>query len=140
MCSGRHKLLLAVTVPFLVANTVFAATYYVANQGSDQNDGRSPESAWATLARVNKAKLQPGDKVLFHRGHIWRGQLLPDSGGETGPVTYAAYGEGEKPLLLGSISKSKPDDWTKEGNGIWSAGDLPVDVGNIIFGDEETCG
>ncbi len=140
MCSGRHKLLLAVTVPFLVANTVFAATYYVSNQGADQNDGRSPESAWATLARVNKANLQPGDKVLFHRGHAWRGQLVPDSGGESGCVTYAAYAEGDKPLLLGSISKGKPDDWTDEGNGIWSAGDLTIDVGNIIFGNEETCG
>ena len=140
MCPKPFTVLLAFAAGLSLANTAFAATYYVANQGSDQNDGRSPESAWATLARVNDARLQPGDKVLFHRGHIWRGQLLPHSGNETGPITYAAYGDGEKPLLLGSISKSKPDDWTKEGNDIWSAGDLPVDVGNIIFGAEEACG
>jgi hypothetical protein len=117
-----------------------AATYYVSNQGNDQKDGQSPETAWATLDRVNHGPFQPGDAILFRRGDVWRGQLLPQSGSEAGHVTYAAYGEGEKPLLLGSIAKSTPTDWTDEGNHIWSAGNLDIDVGNIIFGNEEVCG
>ena len=134
------RILLGAAAAVAVANTARAATYYVSNQGNDQNEGRSPQAAWASLARVSRASLQPGDKVLFHRGHVWRGQLVPQSGDETSRITYAAYAEGEKPLLLGSISKSKPEDWTDEGNSIWSAGGLPIDVGNIIFGNEETCG
>ena len=70
--------------------------YYVSNEGDDANDGRSPESAWKTLAKVSEASLKPGDGVRFHRGDIFRGFLQTYPG-----VTYAAYGEGEKPKLYG---------------------------------------
>lgn len=42
--------------------------YYVSNNGSDQNDGSSPETAWATLEQVNTASLSRGDGVYFERG------------------------------------------------------------------------
>jgi hypothetical protein len=100
----------------------FGATYYVANDGSDANDGQSPETAWATLTRVNVGPYQPGDQILFRRGDVWRGQLVPQSGSEEGFITYGAYGEGPKPLFLGSVSKSDPADWTDEGHNIWSTG------------------
>ncbi len=97
-----------------------AAVYYVSNDGSDADDGLSPETAWRTLARVNAQPLAPGDVVRFRRGDSWRGQLIPRSGSEAGPITYTAYGEGPKPLLLGSVSKDTPEDWQDEGGGIWS--------------------
>jgi hypothetical protein len=122
------------------SDVVVATTYYVSNKGTDTNNGRSPQTAWATLARVNQGPLQPGDRVLFQRNDVWRGQLVPYSGAETGCITYGAYGDGQKPLFLGSISKSNSNNWTTEGNGIWTAGGLPIDVGNIIFGDESACG
>jgi hypothetical protein len=100
----------------------FGATYYVANDGSDANDGLAPERAWATLARVNLGPYQPGDSILFRRGDTWRGQLVPHSGSEVGVVAYGAYGEGPKPLLLGSVSKSDPADWTSEGGNVWTTG------------------
>ncbi len=134
------KFLFFVLLIFAFASSGSAATYYVSNQGSDQNDGLSPQTPWATLDRVNKGPFQPGDKILFRRGDFWRGQLKPFSGSEAGHVSYADYGNSAKPLLLGSISKSKPDDWTDEGGNIWSAGDLAVDVGNLIFGSEQACG
>ncbi len=117
-----------------------AATYHVSNQGSDQNDGLSPEKAWSTLARVNAAPLQSGDRVLFRRNDVWRGQLIPRSGNEHGAITYSAYGEGAKPLFLGSVAKNNTADWTSAGPGFWIAGDLKADVGNIIFGNETSCG
>ena len=97
-----------------------AATYYVSNEGSDDNDGKSPEAAWKTLARVSAADLQPGDAVLLRRGDQWREPLRPRSGSEEGHITYGAYGEGPKPLLLGSVTRSRPEDWRDEGGNIWS--------------------
>ena len=45
--------------------------YYVsAGSGKDSNDGLSPRSAWQTIARVNSARLKPGDSVLFKRGDL----------------------------------------------------------------------
>lgn len=118
----------------------FPATYYVSNQGLDSNSGRSPERAWVTLDRVNRATLQPGDRVLFERDGVWRGQLVPRSGTSSGRITYGAYGDGPKPLLLGSVSKSHLAGWTSKGNQIWLAKGLPADVGNLIFGKDKACG
>lgn len=102
-----------------------AAVYYVSAGGDDANDGTAPERAWQTLARVNAADLKPGDSVLFKRGDVWRGQLLPKSGQEGAPITYAAYGEGDKPLFLGSVAMSRPEDWAQVGPNLWSAGGIP---------------
>jgi hypothetical protein len=96
-------------------------TFYVsAATGDDRGDGRSPQSPWKSLEKVNTADLQPGDKVLFRRGDVWRGTLIPHSGREGAPITYGAYGEGEKPLLLGSVSRNNPGDWHREGDHLWA--------------------
>lgn len=42
-----------------------AKTYYVANDGCDENDGLSPERPWKTLDRVNAAPLEAGTSVRF---------------------------------------------------------------------------
>ncbi|MCE5236881.1 hypothetical protein LLH23_00130 [bacterium] len=99
-----------------------AATYYVSDRGSDDADGLAPERAWQSLAHVSKAPLQPGDTVLFRRGGLWRGSLRPRSGAEGAPVTYGAYGQGPKPLFLGSVSRNDPADWRQEAGGCWSTG------------------
>jgi hypothetical protein len=119
--------LAALTVGFAAGciQSAGAAVYYVAAGGDDGNDGLAPERAWRSLHRVNVAALKPGDTVLFKRGDVWRGQLLPKSGQEGAPVTYGAYGEGQKPLLLGSVAMSRPEDWRQIGPNLWSAGGVP---------------
>ena len=95
-------------------------TFYVdATTGDDGRDGLSPQAAWRSLRKVNIAPLRPGDTVLFRRGGVWRGQLLPRSGDENAPITYGAYGQGEKPVLLGSAPRSKPTDWRCEQGNVW---------------------
>jgi len=71
-------------------------SYYVSNSGDDSYDGKSPETAWKTPARVSNAYLNPGDGVFFKRGDLFRGGVLTKPG-----VSYAAYGEGEKPKFYG---------------------------------------
>jgi len=118
-----------------------ARIYHVdAKEGQDAADGLSPETAWRSLAKVNAASLRPGDSVLFRRGGLWRGQLVPHSGSDGHRVTYGAFGEGPKPALLGSVAISSPSDWGCVGGSIWAtvAGSdrsavLSEDVGNIIF-------
>ena len=42
-------------------------TYYVdCSAGNDNGIGASPATAWKTLSRANKAKLQPGDQVVLY--------------------------------------------------------------------------
>lgn len=78
--------------------TYTGTAYYVSNQGDDGNDGLSPETAWATLDRVNQAPLEYGDAVFFERGGVWRNTTVETKEG----VTYSAYGEGAKPRICAS--------------------------------------
>src|SRR5271166_1413965 len=91
-----------------------------ATSGRDENDGLSPQAPWLSLARVNTAELRPGDTVLFQRGDTWRGQLVPRSGREGSPITYGAYGQGERPVLLGSVGRNDSRDWHRDGEHIWA--------------------
>lgn len=109
--------------------------YYVSNDGDDTNDGKTPETAWATLERVNNAWLQPGDAVLFERGGMWRGHLYGWKG-----VTYSAYGTGEKPRIYGSpesgVGAEKWNLWyEKDGVKIWNYHTTLQDPGGIVFND-----
>ena len=72
--------------------------YYISASGCDQNDGLTPETPLQTVA-VLEGLGEPGDSVLFRRGDTWR---MPDVVELRSGVTYGAYGEGEKPRLLGS--------------------------------------
>jgi hypothetical protein len=98
-----------------------AATYYVSSsRGQDFNDGRSPRTPWKSIARVNRQRLAPGDRVFFRRGDVWRETLVPSSSGsETAVIIYGAYGQGSLPVLSGSdpISSSS---WKRESEHLFS--------------------
>jgi len=82
-----------------------ASVYYVDGRGGDDGrDGRSPERAWKTVAKVNSASLGAGDTVLFKRGCVWYETLRPANGKPDHPVTYGAYGEGAPPTIDGAGS------------------------------------
>ena len=100
-----------------------------ASLGDDAMDGLFPDSAWRSLGRVNRAELRPGDKVLFGRGGTWRGQLVPQSGDASGVVFYGAFGEGKKPLLLGSAAMDRPEDWRPAGPELWATAPLRFEPG-----------
>ena len=138
------------------------AVYYVSNDGDDSNDGLSPETAWATLDKVNscawtsefqlnnpdfpeftwasehpqeRSELKSGDAVLFERGGLWRGMLRTVAG-----VSYSAYGEGEKPRIYGSPENGAgADKWALvEGtDNIWKF-HTPLQQVGIILCDEDT--
>ena len=72
-----------------------ATTYYVSPAGADGNDGTAPERAWQSIDRVNKAALQPGDRILFEGGQRFGGHLLlANSGTAAAFITVGSYGEG----------------------------------------------
>lgn len=89
--------------------TVTGTKYYVSMNGSDNNDGLSEKTPWKTIARVNKQDFNPGDGVFFKRGDYFRadGAILRLESG----VTYSAYGEGDKPVFVGSTDASDPMMW-----------------------------
>lgn len=129
-------------VMFIMAMAVPATgtTYYVdAANGNDSNSGTSPSTAWKTTSKVSGTSFSPGDFILFKRGEMFRGGIYLKSSGTSGsPIVYGAYGDGDKPLFLGSISLNDESDWTSLGSNLWaSPGEsFPSDVGFMLLGEE----
>ncbi len=141
------SLILSAFFLILAFNYSYADQYYVSNAGDDLNSGTSPDSPWKTLEKVNSKDFEPGDTIHFNKGDLWRGQLIPSSGDESGFVTYTSYGEGRKPQILGSVSMNNVNNWVQQEKNIWMVYEaeinkpfkFPEDVGNIIF-DGDICG
>lgn len=79
-------------------------TYYIANDGSNDNNGLSQEKPFKTIDAVRNL-LNPGDAVLFKRGDVFRNVFIWSGAGNGNMmkgITYGAYGEGEKPVLMQS--------------------------------------
>jgi len=78
-----------------------AADFYVdAIEGSNDNDGQSPKSAWRDFSPVNGSTLGPGERLLIRRGSVINQELSvsakgrPDAWAEIG-----TYGEGSRPII-----------------------------------------
>ncbi|CAN5564236.1 hypothetical protein BH18ACT1_BH18ACT1_01900 [soil metagenome] len=135
-------------------------TYYVSSTGSDSASGTSPGSAWRTIAKVNAANLEPGDRVLFRGGASYPGSLYlsPDDGGTAAePVTLSSYegtatiaaggGTGIFAYRVGGITVSNlsvvgAGRTANAGSGIAFYNDLTGDVllGGIRISDVSTSG
>ena len=110
-----------------------ATRYYVsARTGDDAADGRTPQTAWRTSARVAREKIAPGSFVLFERGGVYRGSVQAFPG-----VTYTAYGRGAKPCIYGSPANgADPTKWTRTENpNVWAYDIGHNDVGVLVFDD-----
>ena len=106
----KSFIIILVATLLIISSTCLAAEYYVdASKGSDNYNGLSPDKAWQTIAKVNFSKFEPGDNILFKRGEIWREQLtIPSSGSLNSPITFSAYGHGNKPQIdIGSSQIQK---------------------------------
>ncbi|MBQ7189017.1 MAG: hypothetical protein IJR99_06325 [Kiritimatiellae bacterium] len=102
-------------VAFLTFSTCAATTYYVDSlRGSDSATGRSVFAAWKSVEAVQRADLQPGDTVLFHRDRYWMGTFRAKDG-----VTYSAYGGGNSPAFANFVPQPDPRQWESRGNGVW---------------------
>jgi hypothetical protein len=101
----RTRYLLFVFVFIMAAAPIYAGTvYYVdATNGSDANNGLTPENPWKTINKVNNSIFVPGDSILFKRGETWRETLTPPShGSSSNNITFGAYGTGDLPKIDGS--------------------------------------
>ncbi len=103
------------------ADTVKAEniTYYLSENGNDLNNGLTPETAIKTFDRLAELSLSEGDAILLKRGDTFR--LNDMFWIKADNIKIGAYGEGEKPLLLGSVRDYADSSiWEKtEFDNIW---------------------
>ncbi len=107
-----------------------ACRYLSEKTGDDAADGKTPATAWKTIARLNKESLERGTYVLFERGGLYRGCVMGKPG-----ITYTAYGTGPKPRIYGSPEDgADPAKWEKTDNPrVWAYKIGHDDVGTLVF-------
>ena len=88
--------------------TITGTKYYISAEGNDSNNGLSPKTPLKTINAIDVYDLKPGDAVLFERGSIFR--LLEQYNPAPG-VIYGSYGEGRKPIILGSPENFAKATW-----------------------------
>jgi hypothetical protein len=148
--------LFAILFMLFFATTLHAATYYVSANGNDLNNGLLPGTAWKTLDKVNGMTFAPGDRILFHAGDSWTGQLAPrGSGAEGRPIRIDQYGRGAKPVIHGpgtndsaavlikdqsyweinnlEVTNTQPEGGTAVLRGIYVVGGSPKDLWRHIY-------
>jgi len=109
--SNGCNIIIIITLFLFITNSVCAASYYVSNSGNDSNLGKTPETAWKTIKKVNNSKFLPGDLILLKAGNSFDGPLnISNSGTSKSPITISKYGNGGKPIINGDHP-----------NAIWSA-------------------
>jgi parallel beta-helix repeat protein len=124
--SNQHLVLfifvfLIVGMYFIFKSSAAGETYYVdCVSGINTNSGTSPSSAWKTLSKVSSTTFSAGQSVLLKRGCTWNESLtINSSGTSTSPITFGAYGTGERPII------------TRTSNGIVSVGGSYVVIEDI---------
>lgn len=116
------------TIGFFMIGSEDGVTYYVANTGSDSNNGRTVETAFKTIEKLNTIVFNPGDHILFKKGDEFKGAFKPlGSGAEGYPIVVASYGEegGHRPIL-------KPSDTNWSDQLMSAEFNSTVTVNNVI--------
>lgn len=121
---------------YISGETYSGTAYYISNNGNDNNDGRSPETAWATLDRFAKQPYSSGDALFLERGGTYRGHLELYAPG----LTVSAYGEGPKPVVTSGEDGTGEEKWElyfegSNGEKIWKFYKDVTDAGTVVFDD-----
>ena len=103
----RNTFVPAILVTLVLASPIpprRAATYYISSSdGSDSNNGLSPQSAWKNLDKIYLMhSFEPGDQILLNRGDVWDGQVRMSARGTVAaPALLGSYGTGPNPIIYG---------------------------------------
>ncbi|HET8655361.1 MAG TPA: choice-of-anchor Q domain-containing protein [Longimicrobiaceae bacterium] len=78
----------------LAAGPLSATTYYVNSRaGDDASAGTAMETAWKSLANLERHRFLPGDSILFAKGSQY-----------TGGFVFRSSGTAERPIYFGSYA------------------------------------
>jgi hypothetical protein len=112
-------------------NKAEAATYYVDSSVTDTNlasatadfttynpttfaTSTGSDSVYNSVLDISAGSFSPGDNILFRKGQTWYGTLtVPSSGTVEQPITFGAFGSGDKPVINGADNLNYTSAWTK---------------------------
>ncbi len=102
--------------------------YIDSSAGSGDLSGRDENNPRLSYVGL---KLSAGDSVLLKRGTAYRDAIVSESGSVNSPIFWGTWGEGENPIVLGSVSATL---WKRISDSVWEW--MQKDEGevcNVIF-------
>lgn len=127
-------MLAAAVCTVVLAQSAFAATYYISTTGDNDNSGTSTDAPFLSIQRAAQI-AGAGDTILIEGG-VYRETVTPGNSGTAGaPITYAPY-PGEYVVVSGLDPVA--DAWTDQGGGIYKAVvPMALDHENQVFHNGE---
>ena len=118
--------------------TIKGTRYYISPGGNDDNDGKSPQTAFRTVDGLGSVDFEKGDAVLFERNSIFRlVQPLSTMAG----ITYGSYGTGDKPKLYASPMNFAQAEWKPSNRkNIWKTNYVYDAACSMVFNHGEQIG
>ena len=108
-------------------------TYYVDAEAVTGGDGLTPETAWNSVAQVNRKKaFYPGDTILFKRGGVYSGITLSPkgSGSPDKPITISSYGDGALPVIDRASKDWCQNTFTLTNQSYWTIENIQIQASN----------
>ena len=100
------------------AGLAFGETYYISQQGNDNNSGLSPVAPWKTIRKAvdgNRYLLKRGDSFSFLITKLYDHEKRYP--GKQEKIIIDAYGLGKKPVI--DLYRKITGGWVKEGPNVW---------------------
>lgn len=93
-----------------IFSNCYGATYYISSSAGDDkyqsSQARDQNTPWKSIDKLNQffKYLKAGDSILFKRGDVFPGTIIPSkSGSYFAPIYFGAYGTGKKPEVTGLV-------------------------------------
>ncbi len=91
--------------------STFGTSYYISNNGDDNNDGLSAATPFKTLQHLSTIFFQQGDSIFFESGQEFMGTLqVSTSTGTIKALYIGTYNGTARAILSGGV---KVTDWTQ---------------------------
>ena len=110
--------------------------YYLSNNGDDNADGKTPQTAWKTLNKLRiefSNSIQSGDCILFNRGDMFRGNITISKDN----ILLGSYGDEtqSKPeICVSPYNAAVEGTWSQIEQNIWQYSEkVNADVGAVWF-------
>jgi hypothetical protein len=111
-------------------------TYYIRASGNDSADGTSIQTAWRSLARVDKQHFVAGDRILLEGGITHAGSIILDRGRSDGQIAIGSHGPGRATIDAGAgpgIQVENLDGVTITGLNVHGAGEGVSKANGILI-------
>ena len=111
-CGGEGR---APSRPPAIPGAIGGEVRYLAANGNDDNDGKTPSTAWRTVERLN-AGLPAGGTALLRCGDVFYGNIRVKGGADSAHrTTITSFGDGPKPVIsCVKILRNDPGMWRAE--------------------------